>query len=463
VASVTVVSTESALPFFRLPKISCKPLLSALVIFGCDAIAITVTGSLVLLGTHRSGEVLDLHRYFAHWPALGVFFGIFACLSLYPGIIHSAVTELRRLAVGLTTSFLVMAGLIFVNRDAADYSREVLLLWWMMATIATPVLRSIVRRSFCHTPWWGVPVAVFYTGDESAEIVRELEIHPEIGLKPIVILSSPHAVRPRHHLPVLDMRHAAAVRARGVDRAMIALPDAGSGKLLEDLEMFECLFPRLMIVHSSMTLYTLTVDARHLGGCLAVEVRRDLLRPLPRFAKRAIDLVIVCLALPVVALIILLLGILVRLESPGPIFYGHRRIGRDHATFRAWKIRTMQVNGEELLRKSLAQDEALREEWLRDHKLRRDPRITRVGRFLRKTSLDELPQLWNVLRGEMSLVGPAPNCGRGSGDVRTAFPVVLQSDSRDYRFMASFRAEQRKLTRSCAAGQLLRSELVSVA
>ncbi len=407
-ASVTVVSTESALPFFRLPKISCKPLLSALVIFGCDAIAITVTGSLVLLGTHRSGEVLDLHRYFAHWPALGVFFGIFACLSLYPGIIHSAVTELRRLAVGLTTSFLVMAGLIFVNRDAADYSREVLLLWWIMATIATPVLRSIVRRSFCHTPWWGVPVAVFYTGDESAEIVRELEIHPEIGLKPIVILSSPHAVRPRHHLPVLDMRYAAAVRARGVDRAMIALPDAGSGKLLEDLEMFECLFPRLMMVHSSMTLYTLTVDARHLGGCLAVEVRRDLLRPLPRFAKRAIDLVIVCLALPVVALIILLLGILVRLESPGPIFYGHCRIGRDQATFRAWKIRTMQVNGEELLRKSLAQDEALREEWLRDHKLRRDPRITRVGRFLRKTSLDELPQLWNVLRGEMSLVGPRP-------------------------------------------------------
>jgi Undecaprenyl-phosphate galactose phosphotransferase WbaP len=408
VASVTVVSAESALPFFRLPKISCKPLLSALVIVGCDAIAITVTGSLVLLGTYSSGEVLDLHRYFAYWPALGVFFGMFASLSLYPGIIHNAVTELRRLAVGLTISFLVMAGLIFVNRTAADSSREVLLLWWMVAMIATPLLRSIVRGSVCHTPWWGVPVAVFYTGDESAEIVRELEIHPEIGLRPIVILSSAHAVRPRHHLPVLDMRHAAAVRACGVERAMIALPDAGCGKLLEDLEMFESLFPRLMIMHTSTALYSLTVDARHLGGCLAVEVRRDLLRPLPRLAKRVIDLAIVCLGLPFVALIILLLGILVRLESPGPIFYGHSRIGRDHATFRTWKIRTMQVNGDELLRKALAQDDALREEWLQHHKLRRDPRITRVGRFLRKTSLDELPQLWNVLRGEMSLVGPRP-------------------------------------------------------
>jgi len=140
-------------------------------------------------------------------------------------------------------------------------------------------------------------------------------------------------------------------------------------------------FPRLMIMHSSTAIYNLTVDARHLGACLAVEVRRDLLRPLPRFTKRVIDLVIVCLGLPVVALIIFLLGILVRLESPGPIFYGHRRIGRDHAIFRTWKIRTMQVNGDELLRKALAQDDALREEWLRHHKLRRDPRITRVGTF----------------------------------------------------------------------------------
>ena len=120
------------------------------------------------------------------------------------------------------------------------------------------------------------------------------------------------------------------------------------------------------------------------------------------------DLLIACLVLPAVGFTILLLGILVRLESPGPAFYGHRRIGRNHSSFRAWKLRTMQVNGDELLQKALAENGALREEWLRDRKLRQDPRITRVGRFLRKASLDELPQLWNVLRGEMSLVGPRP-------------------------------------------------------
>jgi Undecaprenyl-phosphate galactose phosphotransferase WbaP len=235
-----------------------------------------------------------------------------------------------------------------------------------------------------------------------------LEKHPEIGLRPVVILTSPHAVRPRHSLPVIDMRFAAAVRACGVDRALIALPDTGGGKLLQDLEVFESLFPRLMIMHSSPALYSLTVDARQIGGFLAVEVRRDLLLPLPRFAKRLMDLLIICLALPAVGFTILLLGLLVRLESPGPAFFGHRRIGRDHSSFRAWKLRTMRVDGDELLQKALAEDATLREEWLSYRKLRHDPRITRVGRFLRKASLDELPQVWNVLRGEMSLVGPRP-------------------------------------------------------
>jgi Undecaprenyl-phosphate galactose phosphotransferase WbaP len=407
-ASVTVVATESSRPLPRLPRIPCSPWLCSLVVLACDTIALTLTASLVLLGERASGELPDIHRYFALWPALGVFFAVFAASSLYPGIIHNAVTELRRLGSGLTMSFVVMGGLIVVIRNADDYPRRVLFLWWLTAMIVTPMLRSAVRELACHKPWWGIPIAVFYTGDESAEIIRELEKHPEIGLKPVVILSSPYAVRPRHPLPVIDMQFAAAVRACGVDCALIALPDAGCGKLLKDLEVFESLFPRLLIMHSSPALYSLTVDAGQIGSSLAVEVRRDLLLPFPRFAKRLMDLLIVCLILPVAGFTILLLAFLVRLESPGPVFYGHRRVGRNHSSFCAWKLRTMQVNADELLRKALAEDGALREEWLRDRKLRRDPRITWVGRFLRKMSLDELPQLWNVLRGEMSLVGPRP-------------------------------------------------------
>jgi lipopolysaccharide/colanic/teichoic acid biosynthesis glycosyltransferase len=117
-----------------------------------------------------------------------------------------------------------------------------------------------------------------------------------------------------------------------------------------------------------------------------------------RVLKRAADILLILLALPVLLPAIFLVGMLVRLTSPGPVFFSHRRICRDGAFFSMWKFRTMCVDSSDVLERHLAQH----------HKLRVDPRITSVGLFLRRFSLDELPQIWNVLRGQMSLVGPRP-------------------------------------------------------
>ncbi|EYD70333.1 sugar transferase [Limimaricola hongkongensis] len=125
------------------------------------------------------------------------------------------------------------------------------------------------------------------------------------------------------------------------------------------------------------------------------------------FAKRALDLVLALLLLSTLGPIILILCLIVRLDG-GPGLFGHPRIGRDGRSFRCWKIRTMVPNAGERLEQLLASDPKAREEWERDHKLRNDPRVTRLGNFLRETSLDELPQIWNVLTGEMSLIGPRP-------------------------------------------------------
>lgn len=99
---------------------------------------------------------------------------------------------------------------------------------------------------------------------------------------------------------------------------------------------------------------------------------------------------------------------LVLVFQRGPILIAHRRIGRDGRSFNCLKFRSMIVNAEERLVQILREDPAAREEWLKNHKLRNDPRITFIGRFLRRSSLDELPQLFNVLRGDMSIVGPRP-------------------------------------------------------
>ncbi|WP_416672717.1 sugar transferase [Egbenema bharatensis] len=106
--------------------------------------------------------------------------------------------------------------------------------------------------------------------------------------------------------------------------------------------------------------------------------------------------------------LIVMIAILVRLDSSGPIFYSQIRIGQGGHHFKAWKFRTMVRDAEQSLQDYLDKHPELKDAWIRDRKLRYDPRVTRVGRFLRRTSLDELPQLWNILRGEMSLVGPRP-------------------------------------------------------
>ena len=124
--------------------------------------------------------------------------------------------------------------------------------------------------------------------------------------------------------------------------------------------------------------------------------------------------------------LLLVLCMLVSLESGGPIFYTDKRMGRNGEPFSCLKFRTMVPDAEDALRRILEEDPEARAEYARYHKLREDPRVTRVGRFLRKTSLDELPQLWNVFRGEMSLVGPRPYLPRESGDIGATQSDILR-------------------------------------
>ncbi|WP_245536205.1 sugar transferase [Terriglobus roseus] len=124
--------------------------------------------------------------------------------------------------------------------------------------------------------------------------------------------------------------------------------------------------------------------------------------------KRMVDIGLVLLFSPFWIPLCLSIAFCVVLTSPGPVFFSHRRIGRAGVFFSMWKFRTMCVNSAEVLEQHLAQHPEDRQEWASSHKLKNDPRVTPLGRFLRRSSLDELPQLWNVLAGRMTLVGPRP-------------------------------------------------------
>lgn len=142
-------------------------------------------------------------------------------------------------------------------------------------------------------------------------------------------------------------------------------------------------------------------------------------------AKRALDVLGAAAILLVLLPLLLVVALLIRLDSPGPILFGQERCGRNGRLFRVWKFRTMAVDAERRLAAVLAASPAAREEYARWHKLANDPRVTRAGRFLRKTSLDEIPQLLNVLRGDMSLVGPRPYMPNERDEIGAALPVIL--------------------------------------
>ena len=127
-----------------------------------------------------------------------------------------------------------------------------------------------------------------------------------------------------------------------------------------------------------------------------------------RFLKRGLDIALVLAALPAVLPFFAVIGAVLAIDSPGPVFFSHRRLRKDGHHFHMWKLRTMRKDASAVLEEYFRENPEAHNEWLSTHKLRRDPRVTRLGAFLRRTSLDELPQIWNVLNGTMSLVGPRP-------------------------------------------------------
>lgn len=134
--------------------------------------------------------------------------------------------------------------------------------------------------------------------------------------------------------------------------------------------------------------------------------------------KRLLDFTLSFIALIILSPLLIIIALLIKIDSPGPVFFVQNRIGLNGKLFKAYKFRTMVINAEKILLKWLEENPQIRDEYLINHKLKDDPRITRVGKFLRKTSLDELPQLFNVLKGDMSLVGPRPYLVRELDEIR---------------------------------------------
>lgn len=209
--------------------------------------------------------------------------------------------------------------------------------------------------------------------------------------------------------------------------AVVAMPGIDSPKLLQIIERVGGHFTHLLIIPDLFGFASMGVPAKSLGGILGLEIRQQLLLPGPRLAKRVMDTALTLFGGIFVAPFLLLIALLIKLDSKGPVFYSQNRLGKDGTYFKAYKFRTMHGDGEERLKAILESDPALKAEYDIYHKLRKDPRVTRIGRILRKFSLDEFPQLLNVITGDMSLVGPRPYIERELTEMNGQEKIILRA------------------------------------
>jgi Undecaprenyl-phosphate galactose phosphotransferase WbaP len=378
---------------------------------GADLFALSTAGCVsVYLRLWLEGQFQPM-LYWQLFPLLGLFIIAYATGGLYPGIAVSPVDELRWVSLSTTLIYLALGATLFLKQEGEIYSRGIFVTAWILSIVLVLLSRTVVRSLFSHKKWWGYPVMVLGAGRTGQMIVRSLKQRPGVGLKPVLILDDDPDKRGLvHGTPIVGGLSMAPIYAktRKIPYAIVAMPGVPRDRLLSILERYTNSFQHLIIIPDLFEFSSLWVSAKDMGGILGLQVRQKLLMPGPRFIKFSIDLMATLIGGTLLFPLLLVIAILVKLDSPGPVFYSQKRIGLGGQTFRAWKFRTMVQGADRVLQEYLDAHPDLREAWETDHKLKRDPRITRIGGFLRRTSLDELPQLWNILRGEMSLVGPRP-------------------------------------------------------
>ncbi len=349
---------------------------------------------------------LPLTSYLNLLLMLPALWAAFAVKKLYPAALYSPQEEFAKLTCYTSLIFMATWALLFFSRSAL-HSRLVFFGLWLLCLILLPFFRRLARRYFASRPWWGHNVVICGDSAATEDLYTRLKSEPEIGLKPIALcaLNGGAKTAGLPHCEFSDLLEMSKLPGRPY--ALLAL-DAINKENQEIVKQLTRNFAKTLFVFSFLGPLHLWVTSTDIGQHIALETHQKLLDPTRQRIKRCLDFILSCLALVFALPVWLVLAMLIKREDNGPVFYRQQRIGRHGKTINILKFRTMVPEADKVLDDYLASRPDLAEEWRARQKLEYDPRITKIGAFIRRASLDELPQLWNVLRGDLSLVGPRP-------------------------------------------------------
>jgi Undecaprenyl-phosphate galactose phosphotransferase WbaP len=375
-------------------------------------LALSVWGAArVVQGILGRGELSEV-AIAAVVPSVMVWVGLRALLGLYPGYGLEPAERLRRHAYSVFATLAVLA-VSAVGLQVGDLlSRSLLALAFLGLLFLTPPVQHFVKLGLKKAKLWGKPVIIVSYKGTGAEFQELLRQEWAMGYSPVALLDQDLVAAGKSYREVSyaeTLTDAANLgRELGVDTVIFAMPYTRREQLARMVSVASESFRSVLIVPNLNGVTNSAVVARDFAGTFAVEIKHNLLDPWSQRLKRALDLLATGIGGALISPLMFAIAVVIKLDSPGPVFYGHRRVGAAGRHFLCWKFRTMHVDAERLLDEHLQSNPVLQAEWEQNQKLRDDPRVTRVGRMLRQSSLDELPQLWNVLLGEMSLTGPRP-------------------------------------------------------
>ena len=303
--------------------------------------------------------------------------------------------------------------LLYIARIAGSTSRMFIAVFWILSFILLVIFRYIVKKILEKYQLLQIPVLIIGAGKTAELLVQGIKNDAGMGYKIIGLLEDNKVEEGiLENYPVLGkFSDAEQVIAKyNINHVFIAAPGLEQGKLTKLIYKVQPLVKSMGVIPNLVGVPIGGIEAESLFNekLMLLRLKNNLARPINRWIKTIFDYVLTITGTIAISPILLVIALWIYKDSPGPVIFKHRRIGKNGKEFDCYKFRSMCVDAKEKLEQLLKTDPKAKAEWEKDFKLKNDPRITKSGAFLRKTSLDELPQIFNVLKGEMSLVGPRP-------------------------------------------------------
>jgi Undecaprenyl-phosphate galactose phosphotransferase WbaP len=394
----------------RYNRTSSRLTSTALIISDLIGVMISFGAGFFLVNLYNYSAI-NFKSFVTYWPYLPVFILIFQINGLYPGVSLAPSEELRHFSV---STILAHGGIIF-SRYIEDQEFDFISMAFIISLVVSPVIliimRNLMHNILSQTKLGGIPAVIFGSGPTGRLIIDRLLDSKRTGYLPALILdNTPGGNEKYREVPIIhDISIGPEIVSRfKIRMAIVAMPELSQEDLAHLLNYSVAAFRYSVLIPDFFTVTNIWMSVKDFDGILGFVTSHKLKMFWNLGIKRFMDLFIVIVGGIILLPLLLFIALVIKLSSPGPVLYGHRRLGKNRKYFTAYKFRSMVMNSKEVLDKLLNSDPELRKEWETNHKLKNDPRITPVGKILRRISFDEFPQLINILTGEMSLVGPRP-------------------------------------------------------